>query len=303
MAVDGCPLVDCSTFEIRLDPGLAAPVRTGVEIHPHRGKPGVHAANTYRFDRRPSALPQVPVRWVSDSDLERVFEQIRTLHQPLTVRQAPISARRVGRAATVGLVAPAHGEHLEARRHRHAEPGAGGPGAALEELLGVEVLPAEAVDVGPVRLSEATPRSKVAVVSTACRLSGEPAAQTALTPPHGSRPSTSCSVKIQRLPASRTASSVARPVAMWSAWLSDGAAPGVAEVVGDHDLRPVLADHGADRPPQRHAVLQDAVGQPEELDRVDPDDPGRLDAARPRGRRASSGARPSMPASPLVTIA
>ena len=55
-----------------------------------------------------------------------------------------------------------------------------------------------------------------------CRPRGstrEPKAQTARTPPHGSRPSVSCSGKTQRLPASRTASSTALPTAMWSAWL------------------------------------------------------------------------------------
>ncbi len=67
--------------------------------------------------------------------------------------------------------------------------------------------------------SDSTPASKVSVVSTPWAASGEPNAHTCRTPPHGSSPSSSCSGKTHLLPASRTASSTARPTAMWSAWL------------------------------------------------------------------------------------
>ena len=48
-----------------------------------------------------------------------------------------------------GLLAPAHREHLEPDGVRDAETLAGRPRHALEELGGVEVLPAQPVDVGP----------------------------------------------------------------------------------------------------------------------------------------------------------
>src|SRR5680860_957120 len=51
----------------------------------------------------------------------------------------------------VALVAPAHREHLEGRREGDAEPLAGRPAEALEELPGIPVLPAEPVDVRRVR--------------------------------------------------------------------------------------------------------------------------------------------------------
>jgi hypothetical protein len=52
------------------------------------------------------------------------------------------------------------------------------------------------------------------------------------------------------------------------------ATPGVAEVVGDHDLRTVPADHRTDRSAEGYPVLEYAVGKTEKLDHVDPDDPG-----------------------------
>ena len=52
---------------------------------------------------------------------------------------------------------------------------------------------------------------------------------------------------------------------------------GVAEVARQDDLGPVAADHLGQRPPQRHAVLDDPVGQPEELHGLDADDLRRLD--------------------------
>ncbi len=54
-------------------------------------------------------------------------------------------------------------------------------------------------------------------------------------------------------------------------------APRVAEVVGDHDLRPVASYHRGDGPPEPDAVLQHAVREAQEVHGIDPDDPGRLD--------------------------
>ena len=51
-----------------------------------------------------------------------------------------------------GSVTPAHPEDLERRAVRDTHPAAGRPRHALQELRGVEVFPAEAVDVGAVRL-------------------------------------------------------------------------------------------------------------------------------------------------------
>ena len=54
-------------------------------------------------------------------------------------------------------------------------------------------------------------------------------------------------------------------------------APGVAEVPGDHDVGTVPADLGGEQPAHGHAVLEDAVGLAQEVDRVDADDARRLD--------------------------
>src|SRR5699024_8252973 len=73
-------------------------------------------------------------------------------------------------------------------------------------------------------------------------------------------------------------------------------APARAEVVRDHDVGTVLADHGRDLPAQWHTVLQDPVRQPEELDPVHADDPRGLDllggadlAALVRGHAVDAG--------------
>src|SRR5829696_8463086 len=54
-------------------------------------------------------------------------------------------------------------------------------------------------------------------------------------------------------------------------------APGLAEIVGDHNLGAVLADDPADHSAQRHAVLQNPVRQPQKLHDVDTDELRRLD--------------------------
>ena len=113
-----------------------------------------------------------------------------------------VTALRSRSRPSAELLAPAHREDLE-RRGERRRPSAGRPAGrhALQELARVEVLPAQSVDVAPVRLAATRRRRR------RCRWcrrrvadSGDPAAQTSRTPPHGSRPSTSCSLKIQRLP-------------------------------------------------------------------------------------------------------
>ena len=77
--------------------------------------------------------------------------------------------------------------------------------------------------------------------------------------------------------------------------------PAVAEVAGDHDVRPVPADGARDVPSQGEAVLEHAVWVAEELDHVDADDRGgRALLLLSRSGPARSGSMPSMPASPLV---
>ena len=126
--------------------------------------------------------------------------------------------------------------------------------------------------------SDSTPLSKVSVVSTPCSAAASRPPTPAVTPPQGSSPSTSCSGKTQRLPASRTASSTARPVAMWSAWLRLRP-PNVSRKLPVITISgPVLAHHGREH---RAATARRTRGSPsgwrEELDDVDADDPRRLD--------------------------
>ena len=65
--------------------------------------------------------------------------------------------------------------------------------------------------------NDATPRSSVSVTSTKCVGRGAAFTAARRTPDHGSRPSSSSSGNTQRFPASRAASSAARPTSRWSA--------------------------------------------------------------------------------------
>ncbi len=114
----------------------------------------------------------------------------------------------------------ADGHHLERSGVAGAQAGTDGAADGLEELPGIAHRIAERREVRAVRLREATPASNVTVVSTACFALGDAAAHTWRTPAHGWSPSSSSSRNTHRLAASRTASTVARPTAMWSAWLS-----------------------------------------------------------------------------------
>ncbi len=120
------------------------------------------------------------------------------------------------------------------------------------------------------------------MTSTAWVACGELPDQTARTPPHGSSPSVSCSGKIHRLPASRTASSRARPDRDVVGLVEVRAAERLAEVDRHRDVRTVLAHDRGDRTPQLDAVLQDAVGQSQELDLVDAHHARRRDLLAPR---------------------
>ena len=124
--------------------------------------------------------------------------------------------------------------------------------------------------------SEATPASKVSVVSTPCVDPGELAAQTAChaTP----RLEAVGELLGEDPPVAGVADGVEHGLADRDVvgLVEVATAPAVAEVAGDHDLGPVAPDHLGDRPPQRHAVLEDAVGEAEEVDHVDPDHARRL---------------------------
>ena len=118
------------------------------------------------------------------------------------------------------------------------------------------------------------------MVSTPCVDCGEPNAQTARTPPHGS------SAVRELLGEDPAVARVAHRVDDRLAHrdvvglVEVGAAPGVPEVAGDHDVRAMTAYDGRDRGPQRHAVLEDAVRQAEEVDLAHADDARRLDLLR-----------------------
>ena len=185
---------------------------------------------------------------------------------------------------------------------RDAEPLAGRAGHALEELGGVEVLPAQPVDVGLVRLQRRDAGvERVGDVDGVRRLrrAGRPHL-----PDAAPRLEPVGELLGEDPAVAGVADGVERGLAGGDVvgLVEVAAAPGVAEVVGDHDVGPVPADGRGDRPAQRHAVLQDAVGQAEEVDRVDADDPRGLDLLGLADRRGTLGSMPSMPASPLVTM-
>ena len=223
---------------------------------------------------------------------------------PPDPRRDPAPRREAGAGAR-DLVAPAHREHLERRRERR--PRAAGRSAradALEELPRVQVLPAQPVDVRRVRLERRHAGvERVGGVDPVRRRAGSRTPRPARTPPHGSSPSVELVGKTQRLPASRTASSTARPVAMWSAWLRLRP-PQVSRKL------PVITisgrcrrTDGGERAAQRHAVLQDAVGLLRGTRRSStPTIRADSICSASRTRRHSSGSMPSMPASPLVTM-
>ena len=165
---------------------------------------------------------------VDHDDAEREFSYVSTAEtfaepEPITRRRRPPRldrhqhGRRLGDdlppARLDGLVAPAHREDLERRREGDAEAL---PGLPRRSPRGTRAGPSSP-SRGPSMYaacasSDATPASKVSVVSTPCvdrGRAGRP--HRAGTPPHGSSPSASCSGKTQRLPASRTASSTALP--------------------------------------------------------------------------------------------
>ena len=135
------------------------------------------------------------------------------------------------------------------------------------------------------------------------RTPGEPNAQTSRTPPHGSRPPPSTwSRKIQRLPASRTASTTARPVAMWSAWLRF-APPQVSRKL------PVMTISGRCRRTDAVITSRRATpysstpsGWPRNSTASTPTTSADRRCSSSRTWRHSSGSMPSMPASPLVTM-
>ena len=117
----------------------------------------------------------------------------------------------------------------------------------------------------------AMPTSIVPPTSTKCVGCGEPPIATRRTPGHGSP----ASVKIQRLPASRAASSAARPTWRWSAMLNDGPPHVSVWFIDTTQVGPDAADRRGQVAPQREAVLDHAVDVTlEEVDGLDADHRG-----------------------------
>ena len=140
------------------------------------------------------------------------------------------------------------------------------------------------------------PRASVAPTSTKCVGGFIAATYAAVIPCHGS-PSSGNS---QRFAASRHASIAARPTdAVVGVVDRAVVAPRELEVHRDHDIGAEPAVRRAEVASQGDPVLERAVGVAEELDRATRRRPRRCGAPRrSRSGPASSGAMPSMPASP-----
>ena len=103
------------------------------------------------------------------------------------------------------------------------------------------------------------------------------------TPPQGCSPASSCSLNTQRFPASRTASRVAFPVAMWSAWFRF-CPPQVSRKLLVITISGRCCRTAA-QIARRNATPYSSTpsGRPRKSTVLDPDDPGRARPARPRG--------------------
>lgn len=172
---------------------------------------------------------------------------------------------------------------------------AGLPTEALEELARIPVLPTEAGDVRRVRskrrdtgIEGFSGVNRMGRLRRPCR-------------PHSAHPS-------PRLDAVDELVVEDPPVARIAHTVDDSptdrdviglvevpAAPGLPEVAGDHDVRPVLADLPGDRGAQRDAVLDDAVGKAEEFDDIDADDARRLNLLGLADNAALIGCQPVDP--------
>ena len=218
----------------------------------------------------------------------------------------PPSAARVidpGRDVLFGvLLAPAHREHLERCCERDAESLPGLARHPLQELAGVEVLPAQALDVRRVRLQGRDPGvERIGGVDRVGRLRRPER-------PHGRHPAPRLEPVGELVVEDPTVAGVADGVEDGAAdrdvvgLVEVAAAPGVAEVAGDDDVGLERAYLARDRRAQRDAVLDDAVDEPEELTTGTPTTSADAICSASRTRRHSSGSSPSMPASPLVTM-
>src|SRR6478735_12227354 len=138
--------------------------------------------------------------------------------------------------AIAELVAPAHGEHLERRGERRTHPLACAPGHPLQELPGVPVLPAEALDVRRVRLERLDARVEgVGGVDAVVGLGGAER-------PHLAYAAPRLELALELLGEDPPVPGIAHRVEHGPAdgdvvgLVEVAAAPGVAEVPGDHDV-------------------------------------------------------------------
>ena len=306
----------------RLDPELASPMRTGVEVRPHRGKPGARAANTHWLRtgvRRP--FPKCLI--------ERVFEHGQRYTMPPTKRQVATRRGPLDRGVrgwTLGWVFPDRLRSVDGsggspslrgrmvatqavrdepasfpspsgtpRRWWPWAPPAGVPAGRAPPSRNssrVEVLPAEPLDVGGMRLQRLDAggeRRRGVDAVLRLRRGGRPDL---------AYPAPPLQTSLDLLGEDPAVAGVAdrikrRPAGCDVVGLVQGAtAPGVAEVVGDHDLGLVPADDRADGPAERHPVLQHPIGQT----RGSPRRPRRRSPPRPPVPTRGPGGPPPEPA-------
>src|SRR5215212_973570 len=177
-----------------------------------------------------------------------------------------------------GSVAPASRKDFEGHSHRHTQPGSGAARKPFQELGWIKMLPAEARNVRLMcrersyppleRGAGVDPVIRLRRVGSPDSLHTAPRLEAALGQLFGEYPPVGCVT--YRIYGRSTGNDVIGLV-------EGPPAPGLAEIVGDHNLRAVLADDPADHSAQGHAVLQNPVRQPQKLHDVDTDELRRLD--------------------------
>src|SRR5215217_3077422 len=152
-------------------------------------------------------------------------------------------------------VAPARRKDFEGHSHRHTQPSARAARKPFQELGWIKMLPAEARDVRLMCRQRSYPSlERGAGVDSVIRLRriGSPDSlhtmpriEAALGQLFGEYPPVGCVT--HRIYGGSTGNDVIGLV-------EGPPAPGLAEIVGDHNLGAVLADDPADHSAQRHAV-------------------------------------------------